>query len=166
MTKILMIIAPRNFRDEELLHPKEEFESVGFEVKIASKAKTAKGMLGTEVNADLDLSEVNVQNFDAIIFVGGSGTTVYFNDIDAQRIAKEALDRNKLLCAICIAPSILANAGLLKGKKVTAFPSEEQNLRTKGAIYTGKEVEQDGKIITAKDPKAARAFGRKIVENL
>lgn len=163
--KILMVVAPANFRDEELLQPKEIFEKTGARVVIASKnASTATGTLGAKINVDKDISEISVSDYDAIIFIGGPGSSQYFNDSRAHIIAKESVARDKVLGAICIAPSILANAGVLKGKKATAFSSESANLRAKGAEYTGAAVTQDGKIITANGPGAASEFGKKIAE--
>lgn len=165
--KIVMIIAPKNFRDEELLQPKEILEKAGAKITIASKGvKSATGMFGTKVNVDIDISEVKLAEYDAIIFVGGTGSSIYFNDSTAHSIAKEAIAKGKVLGAICIAPSTLANAGVLKGKRATAWPSEADNLRAKGAEYTGEAVTVDGRIITAKGPEAARKFGEAIAKAL
>ncbi|MEM5878899.1 MAG: DJ-1/PfpI family protein [Candidatus Aenigmatarchaeota archaeon] len=165
--KVLMIVAPENFRDEELLKPKEILENVKAEVKIASKGvATARGMLGASVSVDLDLSEVEVKSYDAVIFVGGTGAQVYFDDPTALKIAREAYEQRKIVGAICIAPSILANAGILEGKKATSWPSEVSNLEARGASYTGELVTVDGNIITAKGPEAASQFGRAIAEAL
>jgi protease I len=167
MKKVVMIIAPRNFRDEELFVTKEVLESAGFEVTIASKTMdTCVGMLGGEVKPDITNEQVNPEDYDAVVFVGGSGSSVYFNDETAKGIAKEAYEKGKVIGAICIAPSILANAGLLQGKKVTSFASEQGNLESKGAEYTGNSVERDGKIITADGPESAREFGKTIAESL
>jgi protease I len=167
MGKVLMIIAPRNFRDEELFDTKEELESYGNSVFIAStKTDTATGMLGGTVKPDTTIDNVNVDDYDAVVFVGGSGSSIYFNNQKAHEIARDASDKGKVIGAICIAPSTIANAGLLKGKKATSFPSEERNLRSKGANYTGKPVEKDGNIITADGPRSARNFGRMIAESL
>lgn len=162
---ILMIVAPENFRDEEFLEPKAVFEKMGMKVTIASKGvKTAKGKLGASVEIDKDISAVNVDEYDAIIFVGGNGSSVYFEDSDALEIAKEAYENGKVIAAICIAPSILANAGILEGKNATCYSSESSNLETQGAKYTGKDVEIDGKIITSNGPKPAAKFGKAIAE--
>ncbi len=164
---ILMVIAPENFRDEELLEPKEIFENLGTLVTVASKGTdSARGMYGAMVTVDKDILEVNVEKYDAVVFVGGSGTTIYFEDQIAQNIAKEAYEKGKIVGAICIAPSILANAGLLEGKSVTSFSSEKANLESHGAEYTGATVEQDGNIITGNGPEAATEFGQKIEEAL
>lgn len=165
--KILMVIAPENFRDEELLEPKDIFENAGADVTIASKgAESAKGSYGAVVTVDEDITDVNAGDYDAIVFVGGSGSSVYFNDETAHNIARQAYESGKIVAAICIAPSTLANAGLLEGKKVTSWSSEQNNLESKGAEYTGAVVEQDGRIITGNGPDAATEFGQKIAETL
>jgi len=162
-----MIIAPRNFRDEELFHTKEELESSGISVTIASTTTdTATGMLGGTAKPDMTINDVNVDDYDAIVFVGGTGSSIYFNNPKAHEIARSAIEKGKLVGAICIAPSTLANAGLLNGKKATSYPSEENNLISKGADYTGNPVEKDGNIITATGPSAAREFGRMIAKSL
>jgi len=165
--KAVMIIAERNFRDEELLKPKEILEKRGVKVTVASTSlNVAKGMLGARVKPDILVKEIKVDDYDAIIFVGGSGASQYWNDPLAHNIAKEAVKKNKILCAICIAPVTLANAGVLSGKKATVWPSEKGKLEAKGASYTGNPVQVEGKIITAEGPQAAEEFGRSIVEAL
>ncbi|MFH1820862.1 MAG: DJ-1/PfpI family protein [Methanobacteriota archaeon] len=163
-----MIIAPENFRDEELLHTKEELDKAGVETSIAStKTTEAKGMLGVKVTPDIKLVQVKVDDYDAVVFVGGSGSAAYFKDDCALSIAREASKRGKKVCAICIAPVVLANAGLLKGKRATVFPGDYvKDIVNKGAAYTGKPVEVDGNVITANGPAAAREFGRAIAKAL
>ncbi len=165
--KVVMIIASRNFRDEELQIPKNILEKEGVEVKIASSSRdVATGMLGATVKPDLLINEIKVKEYEAIIFVGGTGASSYWNDPVAHFIAQEAIKESKILCAICIAPVTLANAGVLKGKKATVWPTEQHRLKAKGALYTGKKVEVDGNIITASGPQAAEEFGKTIVKAL
>jgi protease I len=164
--KVVFVIAQKDFRDEELLEPKNLLAGKGVECFIASKNKgTHRGMLGAIVESTLSLKEVD-NSFDAIIFIGGSGATQYFNDPEAQGLAVKYMDLGKLVAAICIAPSILANAGVLNGKKATCFSSESQNLKSKGAIYTKKPIEVEGNIITASGPIVARKFGEYIAHSL
>ena len=164
---VLMVVAPRNFRDEELLEPRKVLEDAGMKVTVASKGvKEASGMLGARVSADLEVAMADAGDYDAIIFVGGGGAAVYFNDQAVLGLAKESLALGKVTAAICIAPSILANAGLLQGRKATSFPSESGNLKSKGAQYLSQNVVEDGLIVTAVGPQAAREFGRKILEKL
>ena len=165
--KALIIVAPVNFRDEECLEPKKILENEKINVTVASKGtKTAKGSMGASLPVDIDISEVDVSEYDAVIFIGGPGATVYFNNSAAMKIARDAVVQGKVLAAICIAPSILANAGVLEGIEATAFPSEKGNLIAKGANYTGKDLSVDGNIITANGPAAARKFGTAIADAL
>lgn len=162
-----MIVAARNFRDEEFQRPKEILESQGAKVTIASSTlDLATGMLGARVKPDVLVKDIKVEDYDAIVFVGGVGAAEYWEDPVAHRIAREAVEKGKILCAICIAPVTLANAGVLSGKKVTVFGAEAEKLKAKGAKYTGAKVEQDGNIITASGPEAAKEFGEAIVRAL
>lgn len=167
MKKILMVIAQEGFRDEEYLIPRIIFEDEGFDVKVASLKKgEAIGKFGKRVSVDLSLEEVNPQQYQAIIFVGGPGTISLLNNQMAHLIAKRAFELGLLIGAICMAPSILANAGILNNKKATAFISEKENLQEKGAIFTGNDVEIDSNIITANGPLAAEVFAQTIVKKL
>jgi len=165
--EVLMIVAPSKFRDEECFEPKEILENVGAKVTIASKGvRESTGMLGGTTLVQEDISRIDVNDYNAIVFVGGSGSAVFFKDADALRVAKEAFEKKKVIAAICIAPSILANAGILKGRKATASFSESSNLRLKGAFYTNEDVTVDGQIITGKGPHASKAFGEAIARAL
>ncbi len=165
--KIAMIIAKNGFRDEEYLEPKEIFIKSGFEVEtFSSSTGTAKGMIKATVEVKKSINELKVDDYDAIIFVGGVGSSEYWENSLAHKIAKEAVEKDKVLAAICIAPITLAKAGVLKGKKATVFSSEVTQLKALGAIYTAKDVETDGKIVTASGTHAAKQFGEKIKELL
>jgi protease I len=126
-----------------------------------------RGMLGAKVTPGLKLDQIKVDDYDGIVFVGGSGSSTYFKDKRALSIAAEAFKKDKKTCAICIAPVILANAGVLKGKRATVFPGEYvKELERGGAVYTAKSVEADGSVITGNGPGAAREFGRAITKAL
>ncbi|MCK4426924.1 MAG: DJ-1/PfpI family protein [candidate division Zixibacteria bacterium] len=165
--KIVMIIAPQNFRDEELFEPKQILTEKGAEVKVASASlEIAGGMLGAEVNPDMLISDIKPDQWDAIILVGGSGASRYWEDFSIHSMLNEAVKQNKIVGAICIAPVTLANAGILSGKKATVFISERQKLADKGAECTAKNVQRDGNIITASGPQAAKEFGNAIAQAL
>lgn len=167
MKKLVMIIAQDGFRDEELLEPKEILEKQGIEVKVASTTLAqAKGMLGAKVKPDIKVSDINVRDFDAIIFVGGMGASQYWYDPIAHKLAQDAVSTNRIVAAICIAPVTLAEAGILKDKRVTCWSSEAGKLKAKGANYTGRPVEKDGNIITASGPSAARQFAEELLRAL
>ncbi len=167
MAKILMVIAQKKFRDEELTIPLEAFRKEGHQVDIASrKAGKCTGMLGGTAVAELSIKNLNTDSYDAVVFVGGSGSSVYFDDTHAIGIAQQMYDGGKIVAAICIAPVILANAGILKSREATVFSSESGTIRRKGAKYTGGGVAVDGKIITGDSPGSAGAFAEKVCEAL
>jgi protease I len=166
--KILLIIAFHDFQDHEYGKTREILENQGAEIKVASSEKPeAQGKFGTRVKVDLLLSETKVEEFEAVVFIGGPGAVDYREDPEALRLAKEAFSQNKILAAICIAPTILARAGVLQGKKATVWsgPGDKEPIRIleeEGAAFVDQEVVQDGKIITANGPGAAEAFAETI----
>ncbi|MDO8886858.1 DJ-1/PfpI family protein [Candidatus Oleimmundimicrobium sp.] len=163
--KALLIIAKNNFRDEEYIEPREILEANGVEIVVASSSlDTAKGTLGMMVEPDILIDDVNVADYDAIVFVGGAGADEYYDNPQALSIAKESAESGKVLGAICIAPVTLANAGVLNGKKATVFSSKIADLEAKGVIYVSDNVVQDGNIITACGPHAASAFGQAVLD--
>lgn len=167
MKKVVMIISKNNFRDEEYLQPKEILTKAKVDVTTASSSKgIAKGTLGATQNVDITINEIDVKNYDAVIFIGGSGASEYFDNSQAHKIARDTVSGKKILGAICIAPVTLAKAGVLKNRKATVFSSEIDEIKKYGGNYTGKKVEVDGNIITASGPEAAKQFGEKILELL
>jgi len=170
MSKVLFVIAPLNFRDEELKIPKEIIEKK-HEIEIASnvKDKEAIGMFGMRAKVDINLEEAikKIDEYSAVIFVGGAGAQVYFDDEKAHSIARMAYNKGRIVAAICIAPSILAKAGILKGKKATVWDGKFiKIIETNGAIYLNKSVVVDGRIVTANGPAAAKEFGETILKML
>ena len=168
--KIVMVIAFRNFRDEEYFVPKKIFEEAGVEVKTASSQKgEALGADGGETMVDYLVRDVDPSNFNAIVFVGGPGCLQSLDNDDSYRLIQETVAHGVVLGSICISPVILANAGVLKGKKATVWSNAMNRnpikiLQEGGAIYQNKTVVSDGKIITGNGPSAARAFGEKVLE--
>jgi protease I len=165
--KVVLIIAPENFRDEELFNTQNALTDINAEITIASsKTGSIKGMLGGKAEAAMLIDDITVDDYDAVVFIGGSGAKEYFNNKIALNIARQAKEKNKLLAAVCIAPTILANAGILKNVRVTSFPSEQGLLKKAGASFTGADVEKDGLIITGSGPKASEKFGKALADAL
>lgn len=165
--KIVMVIAKSKFRDEEYAEPRKLLESEGATVTVASSSLAlADGMLGMKVKPDVLIGDVQEKDYDGIVFVGGGGAKEYFDSPVAHKLAREFFEHGKLTSAICIAPATLANAGVLKGRKATAFPSSEEALRSHGAVVTGQDVSVDGRIVTGVGPQAAKKFGEKLADVL
>lgn len=162
-----MIIASKNFRDEEYAIPRQMLEQAGVRITVFSSVTTeCKGILGKTVKPDKLLEELKAAGFDAIIFVGGTGSEEYFNSAAAHQVARDAVSQNKVLGAICLAPVILAKAGVLDGKTATVYPSEAGALKSKGVIYKNKKVCTDNRIITGNGPEASTDFAKAILDAL
>ena len=165
--KVLMVIASSQFRDEEYQKPRGILEQAGVSVTVASSSLSeATGMLGLKVTADILLKDAKMEEYDAVVFVGGMGATEYWDNPVAHALAKKAYSSGKLTTAICLAPMTLANAGLLKGKKATIWKDAVGDFKTKGVVYTGSPVEKDGTLITGSGPDAAEEFGKALLEGL
>ncbi len=164
---VALVIAAKTFRDEEYQIPKNILERMGIKViTVSTTLGLAEGKLGLKVQPDILLPELTGKQLDALIFVGGGGSCQYFEDKTAHELAWNFYNQGKIVGAICIAPVILANAGLLKDRKATVFPDGSDKLQAGGAIYTGGMVEVDGRIITGCGPEAAEKFGNELVKLL
>lgn len=174
MPKVLFLIAKKNFRDEEYLKPREIFKNSGIEVVTCSSIEgECSGMLGAKAVAELSVEKAlqKTGEFDALVIAGGSGAAEFLENEDVMKLVRNFFESNKPVAAICISPSILAKAGILKGKKATVWSSAFDKsfikyLEEGGAKYQKKKVVVDGKIVTASGPDAAEEFGKKIVELL
>jgi len=171
MARVLFIIAQKNFRDEELLHPKKILEDGGYQCDIASITREpAVGMLGAQVKPDLAVKEAKIDDYDAVIVVGGSGSPTLAEHEEVLRLLQEAAANKKIIGAICLGPMVLARAGVLAGKKATIWcsPSKKEvsYLEDGGAQFVEQDVVQDGNIITANGPHAANEFGKTILKAL
>ncbi len=119
-----------------------------------------------KVDIDINISLVNQEDFAGIVIIGGSGTHILFDNEILLNLISQFFGEGKLVAAICSAPTILANAGILKDKNATCFPGYEDKLESKGAKLTYENVTIDGNIITANGPDAASEFGTAIVNKL
>ena len=165
--KIVMIIAPLQFHGTEFEALKDIFDREGVKIIVACStlADANSGSFPQLiVKPDILINDVQVKDYDAFVFIGGWGSNEYADNPICHKIAKQALEQGKILAAIELAPTILANAGVLNGKKATA--SRSYILKQRGAIYTGKLVERDGNIITSSGPNAATQFGEAIASAL
>lgn len=167
--KNILLIAAQDFNDTELNTLMQVLgQEAGAQMFIASNThEQFTGMDGTPAMPDMMLGAVEVQYYEAVVFVGGTGASVFFDNAQAHAIATNADNADKKVCAICIAPVTLANAGVLNGKQATVFDTTYVSiLEDAGAIYTGQSVTVDGNIITANGPAAADEFARTIAREI
>ena len=170
--KILMVVAFKDFKDEEYFVTKEVLEKANFLIETTSSQKgIALGTEGNEAIITLLPNEINPRDYEGIVFVGGSGMGKELENQEFQKLAQGFVKNDKIVTAICVAPGLLAKAGVLEGKKATVWSSALDKsgikiLENNGAIYDQGPVVIDGKIITANGPDAASQFGETIVNQL
>jgi protease I len=168
--RILYGIAPERFRDEELAVPKRALESAGHDVRVAStRPGEAVGMLGDRVVPDVTIAQAREADVDALIIAGGAGAPQHLWDsAPLATLVRRLHAGGKPLGAICLAPPVLARAGVLDGRRATTFPTDRAiaELKRGGATYVEDPVVRDGTIITASGPEAAETFGAALVQLL
>ena len=119
------------------------------------------------IAAEQSIMKVDASNFDAVICPGGGlGTENLRNNQKVLDIIKLAFKSNKVVAAICAAPAVLSDAGVLKGKKCTIYPGMESELEKGGGIPSEDVVVVDGNIITSRGPATALPFALKVAEKL
>lgn len=116
---------------------------------------------------DTTLDEVGDKLFDLVVLPGGAvGAELLGQDPRIASILRNHDTKDRLIAAICAAPTVLAAAGLLVGKRVTGYPGFVDQHDVKGMRYSGDAVEVDGRIITSRGPGTAMDFALTLIEAL
>lgn len=171
--KVAMIVAFEGFQHLEYGVPRAALDKAGYAVDVVSSKKgTALGTGDVKVEATMTLEELApaVDQYAAVVFVGGPGSPEFHQNPVAHQIAQQAVKQGKVLAAICLAPFTLARAGVLKGVKATAWTDDQefspQAFKEFGPLYTSDPVVVEGKILTANGPAAAPQFAARLLELL
>jgi protease I len=163
LTHALIVIAAQDFRDEEFREPYETLSKSGVKVVIASTdTLPATGLLGMAVKPQIMLDDVASDSFDVLIIVGGAGCKSLWDNTTLHKIVQDFNDADKLIAAICIAPVVLARAGILNGIEVTAYPQVETDITKCGGVFIDTNICVDSNIITGSGPQAAKDFAATI----
>ena len=170
-TKVSIIIASNDFRDEEYFITKEILESKEIIVKTFSDKKEAIGKFGGEAKVDNLIENLKVNDFDATVFVGGSGAIELLDNDVSYNICKSNIEEGKILAAICISPVILAKSGVLKNKKATVWSSNLDKsaikiLKDNGVLYEKGPVIIDQNIITGENAESVEEFSNALIKSL
>lgn len=130
-----------------------------------SSDKNVSGAHGISIQADYTIEEFSLSSYDMIVLPGGMPGTLHLTE---NKIVQDAVlqfdQQKKLIAAICAAPSMLGNLGILRGKRAVCYPGFEECL--KGAELTGNPVEADGHVITSKGIGTAISFSLVLIEML
>jgi len=164
---LVFVIAPKDFRDEELFIPLDIVKKAGIETKIASTILgKCLGSGGRKITSQFMIDNIKADDYDGIVFIGGSGMTQLVDNSDLQNLAKEFFQNQKLVAAICVAPVVLAKAEILKNISATAWQDYLPELQEHGCNVVAKPVVIAGRVITGNGPLAAQAFGQAITKYL
>ena len=168
--KNVMILATDGFEQSELMKPKEMLEDAGHTVHVVSLESGSikawdKDDWGKSVSVDKTLSDANVGDYDALLLPGGQINPDLLRVEDkAVSLVREFNDAGKPIAAICHAPWLLIEAGLVEGKTLTSYKSIRTDMKNAGANVVDQEVATDGNIITSRNPDDIPAFTNALME--
>ncbi len=170
--KRVAILAAAGFEEAELSSPKDALLKAGAEVHVVTP--DGKGIRawaetdwGETYDADKALGDVNESDYHALMLPGGvfNPDELRTNE-DALSFVKAFFQAGKPVAAICHAPWILINAGVVEGRRMTSVPSIAQDLRNAGAEWVDEQVVVDSGFVTSRTPKDLDAFNAKLVEEI
>ncbi len=168
--QILLVVGQKNYDDEEFNHLYPRLEEAGADLFVASnRMEKALGRLGGYLTPDLTIEEARPEDYHAIVILGGYGARVYlWNDEGTHRLVQEAVRLGKVVAASGVAPVVLANAGVLTGKKATVFPDYHSTilLRQKGAELVHEDVVVDDNMITSNHHRVIGEFTEALMSKL
>ncbi len=130
-------------------------------------AEPVRASRGTRLLPDTTLDEALKQDYDMVVLPGGQpGSDNLNRDPRIHALLRKMADSGKFTAAICAAPGVLAQAGILKGKRATSFPGVLEKLTHTGVTLQDQAVVKDGKVITSKGPGTAMDFALELIEVL
>ena len=165
--KSIAILLEEGFEEIEAIVPIDVLRRLEFNVILAGKSLQVSGSHSVEIKADSLISQLKYEELDAVILPGGlPGSTNLRDNRDVIKLVSEMYSAGKLVAAICAAPIVLAEAGIMSGKKSTGYPMEMLRQALSDAEYTSARVEEDENVITGKGPGAAFEFSVAIASYL
>ena len=167
--KKVAILATDGFEQSELLEPRKALDEAGATTQVVSPAgKKIKGWdqkdWGKEVSVDVPLDSANAEEFDALLLPGGvmNPDQLRMNPTAVQFV-KQFTDAGKPVAAICHGPWTLLEAGAVRGRTMTSWPSLKTDLNNAGARWVDKEVVNDEGVVTSRRPDDIPAFNREMI---
>ena len=167
--KRIAILAEEDFEDSELIEPLRSMKNAGARVVIVGTGskESYRGKRGNaSVSVDTTADKVKVEDFDAVIIPGGYAPDKMRRDPSMVELVKKAYELGKVVAAICHGPQLLISANIVRGRKVTSWPSIAVDLENAGADWVDAPVVQDGNLITSRKPADLPRFNKAIIEAL
>ena len=168
--KRVAVLVEHGFEQSELIEPKKALEQAGAKTEVISpQPGKVKGWKhtnwGDEIAVDRSLDSVKAEEYDALLLPGGvmNPDRLRMNKTAVQFV-KAFVDAGKPIAAICHGPWTLIDAGGVKGRRVTSWPSLATDLRNGGAQWVDEECVVDNGLVTSRKPDDIPAFNRKMIE--
>lgn len=172
--KKVAILATNGFEQSELTSPRDALMAAGAEVHIISQQEgSIKGWSGKDwaddVKVDKTLQNATPTDYDGLVLPGGLiNPDILRQDKNAINFIKAFFSdgANKPVAAICHGPWLLAEAGVLKGRKITSYNSIQTDMKNAGANWVDEQVVVDNGLVTSRNPDDLNAFNKKLVEEI
>ena len=170
--KKIAILATDGFEQVELTEPRKALDDAGATtVVIAPKSGEIKGWKfkewGDSVKVDKTLDDANPNDYDALVLPGGVINPDRLRmEPTAVNFVRQFVGTGKTVAAICHGPWTLVEADVVRGKKVTSWPSLKTDLKNAGANWVDQEVVTDGQFIFSRKPDDIPAFSKAIIESV
>ena len=164
------ILTTDGFEQVELTGPRQALQDAGATVQIVGMNRgQVQGFHhdkpADKFPVDVTLEDAKPDDFDAVVLPGGvMNADKLRNSRHAQEFVQAMQKSGKPIAAICHAPWLLISAGLVKGRKLTSWPSLQDDLRNAGASWSDEEVVRDGNWVTSRKPADIPAFSRAAIE--
>jgi protease I len=168
--KRVAAVVENGFEQSELLDPKKALEAAGAKVDVVSpQPSKVKGWKhtgwGDEVAVDVQLDKANADDYDAILLPGGVMNPDKLRaNPKAVQFVKRFVDSGKPIAAICHGPWTLIEAGAVRGRKLTSWPSLQSDLENAGGRWVDEACVVDNGLVTSRKPDDLPVFNRKMIE--
>lgn len=167
--KRIAILVEEDFEDSELTEPLAAMRNAEARVVIVGSGSRERyrGKRGRAIiKADVTADKVDVEDFDAIIIPGGYAPDKMRLHQSMIDLVRKAYDSGKVVAAICHGPQLLISADIVRGRRVTSWPSVAVDLKNAGAEWVDEPVVQDGNLITSRKPADLPRFNKVITDAL
>jgi protease I len=168
--KTIAILATDGFEQVELTKPKKALEEAGAKTQVVSpNPKKIKGWnkkdWGEEVSVDVTLDSADPTQYDALLLPGGVMNPDHLRmNPDAVKFVKHFFEHAKPVAAICHGPWMLVEAGAVRGRTITSWPSLKTDIRNAGGTWVDEEVVLSNGVVTSRMPDDIPAFNRQIID--
>ena len=167
--KRIAILAEEGFEDSELIEPLKAMKNAGARVVIVGSGsqESYRGKRGSAtVRVDTTADKVKAEDFDAIIVPGGYAPDKMRLHQPMIDLVREAYHLGKVIAAVCHGPQLLISADIVRGRRLTSWPSVAVDLKNAGADWVDAPLVQDGNLITSRKPADLPRFNQAIVKIL